>query len=213
MRRALLTGTALVMLLALSSCGDDDEAPAATSKATSAPAPSASTAPDPAVDPDDVAGIVGGTPKDVRWGVPKVPAAWKSLPVGAGERQWQVGPQCVITLSQPAGLGTSTEPTQEQVLDAYAQRVGKALGQPLQVTERTSSMFALRTGSDAMTATTKVSHGRLSGGNGVGGEVYAYRRGDFALTLTTVCGDNAFEDTNASELRPFISALAVEEDY
>ncbi|MCL3819325.1 hypothetical protein [Aeromicrobium wangtongii] len=205
----MLSGTVVFTMLASAACGGDDSSPAGKLTPTQT---SASPAPDE-IDSDDVAGIVGGTPTDVRWDVPQVPASWKSLPVGAGERQWQVGSACVVTLSQPAGLGTATEPTQEQVLDEYARRVGQAIGQNLEVTARTSSMLPLRTGNSAVTATTKVSHATLTGGDDVGGEVYAYRSGDFALTLTTVCGKGAFEETHASAFQPFISGLGVEADY
>lgn len=141
MRRAVLGGLAATLVFALPACGGDDDASAGD------PAPSPSKSPTKGVDSDDVAGIITGTPTDVRWRVPAAPSSWKRLKTDPGEAQWQVGGPCVVSLFQPAGLGTAKEPTQEQVLDEYAKRTGRALGTTLDVSGRDVSSFPLVTSS------------------------------------------------------------------
>jgi hypothetical protein len=202
MRRLVLSGIVTTLLFGLVGCGGDDDKPKSDPK----PSPSSKAS-------DDVAGIITDNPTDLKWRLPDVPTSWKRLQTSDGEGQWQVGRTCVITLSQPAGLGKTKEPTQEQVLDEYAKRTGKALGTTLDITGRDTSMFPLVTDAKDISASTKVSHAKLTGAKGVEGEIYAHRSGDFALVLTTFCGQGAFAGTNASDFQPFISKLAITATY
>ena len=199
--------------------GGDEDDPASTPTRTSSPtptadpAPTSSAAPDE-VDPDELGGIVAGAPKDVTWRVPSVPSSWKKLQTETGVLQWQLGDApCAVTLSQPAGLGTATAPTQEQVLDEFATRTGEAAGSTLRVGSRDTMMLPLITGSTGMSASTKVSRATLSGGDGVQGVIYAYRSGDFALVMTAVCGKGAYGGVEASDIQPFVRQLAVRAEY
>lgn len=207
MRRAVLGGIAATLLFALAACGGDDDAP------KDDPTSATSSTPSDGVDPEDLAGIISDTPTDVKWRVPDVPSSWKQLKTESGSAQWQVGDACVISLFQPAGLGKKDEPTQEQVLDEYAKRSGQAVGATVKVTNRTTSMFPLETSAKDVAATTKVSQAALSGGNGIEGEIYAYRSGDFALVLNTFCARDTFAETDAADFQPFISKLAITATY
>lgn len=202
MHRAVLGGFAVTLVLSLAACGGDGDT--SGDDPTSSPSDTSS---------DDVAGIVTDTPTDVQWRVPEIPSSWQQLKTDAGEAQWQVDAACVVSLFQPAGLGEAEEPTQDQVLDDYVGRTGQAIGVTLDVSERDTSMIPLVTGSQDIAAETKVSHARLSGDGGVGGEIYAYRSGDFALVLTTFCGQGAFAEIDASDFRPFIDELAIAAEY
>jgi hypothetical protein len=209
----------MALMLTISACGGGDDDQTSTPARTSSPTPTAdptpesSAAPD-GVDSDDLGGIVAGAPKDVTWRVPAVPSSWKKLQTDPGELQWQIGATaCAVTLSQPAGLGTGTTPTQEQVLDEFATRTGKATGSTLRVGSRGTTMLPLITGSTGSTASTKVSRATLSGGDGVQGLIYAYRRGDFALVMTAVCGKDAYAGVEASDIEPFVRQLAVQAEY
>jgi hypothetical protein len=221
LHRAATTGLTTALMLTIGACGggagDDDQA--STPTRTSSPTPAADPTPEssaaPAeVDPDELGGIVAGAPKDVTWRVPAVPSSWKKLPTDPGEVQWQIGDTaCAVTLSQPAGLGTGTAPTQEQVLDEFATRTGKAAGSTLRVGSRGTTMLPLITGSTGSTASTKVSRATLSGSGGVQGVIYAYRRGDFALVMTAICGKDAYAGVETSDVQPFVRQLAVQAEY
>jgi hypothetical protein len=220
LHRAATTGLTIALVLSIGACGggdggsDDDQAstPARTSSTTSSSSPSP-TAPDE-IDADELGGIVAGTPEDVTWRVPAVPSSWKKLPTDPGELQWQIrDTPCAVTLSQPAGLGTGPTPTQEEVLDMYATRTGKAAGSTLRLGSRGTTMLPLVSGSTGITASTKVSRATLAGGDGVQGIIYAYRSGDFALVMTAICGQAAYPGVEASDVRPFVRQLAVKADY
>lgn len=222
LHRAATTGLTMTLMLMIGACGggdgrEGDQAPTPTR--TSSPTPpadpvpeSSSAAPDEVV-PDELGGIVAGAPKDVTWRVPSVPSSWKKLQTETGVLQWQMGDTpCAVTLSQPAGLGTATTPTQEQVLDEFATRTGKAAGSTLRVGSRGTTMLPLITGSAGTTASTRVSRATLSGGD-VQGVIYAYRSGDFALVMTAVCGKDTYEGVEASDIQPFVRQLAVNAEY
>ena len=228
LHRAATTGLTMALMLTIGACGggdsgggEDDQA--STPTRTSSPTPTADPAPTSSatssaapdeVDPDELGGIVAGAPKDVTWRVPSVPSSWKKLQTETGVLQWQLGDApCAVTLSQPAGLGTATAPTQEQVLDEFATRTGKAAGSTLRVGSRDTTMLPLITGSTGMSASTKVSRATLSGGDGVQGVIYAYRSGDFALVMTAVCGKGAYGGVEASDIQPFVRQLAVRAEY
>jgi hypothetical protein len=218
LHRAATTGLAMALMLTIGACGGSDgdqgSAPAGTSSPTPTadPTPESPAAPD-GVDPDELGGIVAGAPKDVTWRVPAVPSSWKKLQTDPGELQWQIGDTaCALTLSQPAGLGTGTAPTQEQVLDEFATRTGKATGSTLRVGSRGTTMLPLITGSTGSAASTKVSRATLSGG-GVQGVIYAHRRGDFALVMTAICGKDAYAGVETSDIQPFVRQLAVQAEY
>ncbi len=220
--RVATTSLAMALMVSIGACGggsggsDTDRAstPARTSSATpTADATPASPTTPSEVD-DDLAGIVAGAPKDVTWRVPAVPSSWKKLSTDPGELQWQVrDAPCAVTLAQPAGLGTDTAPTQEQVLDDFANRTGKAAGATLRLGSRGTTMLPLLSGSSGVTATTKVSRATLSGGDGVQGIIYAYRSGDFALVMTAICGKGAYPGIETSDVRPFVRQLAVKAEY
>lgn len=220
LRRAATTGLTMALMLTIGACGgggdEDDQAttPTRTSSPTPTvdPAPESSTVPDE-VDPDELGGIVAGAPTDVTWRVPTVPPSWKKLKTESGVLQWQIDDTpCAVTLSQPAGLGTATAPTQDQVLDEFATRTGKAAGSTLDVGSRGTTMLPLITGSTGMTASTKVSRATLAGGD-VQGVIYAYRSGDFALVMTAVCGKGAYDGVETSDIQPFVRQLAVKAEY
>jgi hypothetical protein len=217
MRRTILAGLAAALTVMLTACGGSDDASKAepADDVTTSPSAAPTTTAEPEdVDPDELGGIVAGNPTDLTWRVPEVPASWKPITSGTGEQTWQVGDStCAISLMQPAGLGTEPEPTQDQVLDKYADRTAKALGYQPTVGDRDTSMFPLVTASKDVTATSKVSRASLTGRDGVEGEIYAYRRGDFALVLNTLCGKGAFDAVNASDFQPFIQALAISAEY
>ena len=217
MRRMILAGLGAALTVTLTACGGSDDVtkaePAEAATTTPSAAPATTAEPDE-IDPDELGGIVAGNPTDLTWKVPEVPATWKPITSGAGEQTWQVGDStCAISLMQPAGLGTEPEPTQDQILDEYADRAAKALGYQPTVGDRDTAMFPLVTASEDVTATSKVSRASLTGRDGVEGEIYAYRRGDFALVLNTLCGKGAFAAVNTSDFQPFIQALAISAKY
>ena len=220
LHRAATTGLTMALMLTIGACGGgdsggDEDAQASDPAPKSSPTSSAtsSAAPDE-VDPDELGGIVAGAPKDVTWRVPAVPSSWKKGQTDPGELQWQIGSTaCAVSLSQPAGLGTAPTPTQDEVLDEFATRTSKAVGSTLRVGSRGTTMLPLITGSTDTTASTKVSRATLSGGDGVQGVIYAYRRGDFALVMTAICGKGAYGDVEASDIQPFVRQLAVKAEY
>lgn len=217
MRRTILAGLAAALTLTLTACGGDDDAseaePAEAVTTTPSAAPATTAEPDE-IDPDELGSIVAGNPTDLTWQVPPVPSTWKSIESGAGEQSWQIGTStCAVSLAQPAGLGTKPEPTQDQVLDQYADRAARALGYRPTLGERGSAMIPVISSSKDVTATTKVARASLKGRDDVEGEIYAYRRGDFAVVLTTLCGKGAFATVDASDFQPFIKALAISAKY
>jgi len=192
------------LLLSLAACGDDS--PKDDTTATTG-------TPSDDIDPDDVAGIITDTPKDVQWQVPDIPSSWKKIVDKPGESQWQVG-TCLFTLNQPAGLGNDTSPTQDEVLEEFARRIGQSANSKVTVGEHQTSMFPLVTNKENITATTKVTHASITGKTGAAGEIYAYRSGDFALVAITICGQqDTFNDANESEFAPVIDKLAVKAEY
>lgn len=217
--RVVTTSLSVALMVSIGACGggsggSDDDRASTPDRTSSAPTPSPSPTMTDEVDADDLAGIVSGTPKDVTWRVPAVPSSWKKLPTDPGELQWQIGDTpCAVTLSQPAGLGTDPTPTQEQVLDEYATRTGKAAGSTLRLGSQGTTMLPLVSGSKGLTATTKVSRATLSGGDGVQGIIYAYRSGDFALVMTAICGQASYPGVETSDIRPFVRQLAVKAEY
>ena len=224
LHRAATTGLTMALMLTIGACGGgdsggDEDDQASTPTRTSSPTPTADPGPTSSaapgeVDPDELGGIVAGAPKDVTWRVPSVPSSWKKQQTESGMLQWQLGDTpCAVTLSQPAGLGTANTPTQEQVLDEFATRTGKAAGSTLRVGSRGTTMLPLITGSTGMTASTKVSRATLSGGDGVQGVIYAYRSGDFALVMTAICGKGAYSGVETSDIQPFVRELAVKAEY
>ena len=48
---------------------------------------------------------------------------------------------------------------------------------------------------------------------GLGGEMIAYREGDFALILVATCGDGQFPAMRESDFAPFVDRVAVAATY
>ncbi len=131
--------------------------------------------------------------------------------------QWQpTSSACVLTLAQPAGLGSAKEPTSQQVVDrAVSQVAGTTPGtrKPTVVKEGTLEVAARVTDLDA-TATVTVAARRVRFTPQVEGLFYGYRAGDFALDFFFVCGKGQFDDqTGTSAFQSFVQGLAVSTTY
>ncbi|MGJ9412621.1 hypothetical protein ACHAAC_07905 [Aeromicrobium sp. CF4.19] len=202
MNRYALGGLVVAMVLVLVACGGDEGG------AEPSPSPSATDS----LDEEGLAGVISDDPEDVTWGVGEVPGSWRQLETGDGEAQWQVTERCLLTLFQPAGLGSDPSPTQDEVLDDYATRLGESVSGGLQVAERGTEMFPVRSNVEG-TMSSKVARAELRGGDGVAGEIIAHRSGDFALVTMTLCADGSFDEVDASDFQPFIDDLVIEATY
>ena len=206
---AFVVGLALV---AVTSCGGSTS-PGEAAKASGPPTSTTTPSESPTgLADEDLAKVIVGEPKDLTWGVEQVPSTWRQLVNEPGEIQWAVGEKCVLTLQQPAGLG-QTEPTQDQVVSdgvAFIERGSKV---DLTQSEVVRRQFPVRSNLDNVSMTTAVSVADFTGPQGVQGQVYAHRDGEFALILLTVCGGDTYAAVDDSDLRPFIEDLVVQATY
>lgn len=213
MRRMVLGSLTAGLLVATSACGgggssaDEAKTPASTST------PTDDATDIDGVDTKNLGKIIAGDPTDVVWSLPDVPPSWEPQQTDPGEKQWRVGDTCVVTLFQPAGLGTDVKPSQEDVLQEFAGRTRTSVGGTLEVAAREPASFPLFTGTDGVRATTRLARASLTGPGGIEGEIYAYRSGDFALVANTMCGKGAFADVDTSDFQPFIKGLGVSATY
>lgn len=206
---AFVAGLALVVVTGCGGStrsGDDAKAPAGP-RITTTPSESPTGPTD-----EDLAKVIVGAPKDLTWGVAQAPSTWRQLVNEPGEIQWAVGEKCLLTLQQPAGLG-QTEPTQDQVVSdgvAFLERGSKV---DLTQGEIERRQFPVRSNLDKVSLTTAVSVTDFTGPQGVQGQVYAHRDGEFALILLTVCRGDTYAAVDKSDLRPFIEDLVVQATY
>ena len=221
MTRRLLGTFAVASLLVLSACGSDtskdsgadaSDSPSSPESASPTTSPTEQPSAEPSMGDDELGAIISGDPTDVSWQVGQVPSSWQSLQTDDGVGQWKVGEGCILSMYQPAGLGDAEEPTQKQVLEKYVADAESAAGTTLTISDRGSRMFPVDTGTDA-TMSTKLSRAHLTGDGGVEGEIYAYRSGDFALALSTLCANDVFAEGDASEFKPFIDQVVVSATY
>lgn len=212
MSKRALAGLAAVTLLSVTACGSQEAGKAEPKSSTATKSPS--TAAGSNSDDAKLGGIIADNPKDVTWLYPTdVTSSWKRLQTEQGSAQWQVNQHCVLTLQQPSGLGSDREPTQEQVLEKYAKNLESGIGTQLKLTDRDKQSFPVKTNTDSQMST-RLSRAHMTGSTpGIEGEIYAYRSGDFALVLMTVCGKDHFAKTNATKFAPFIKKLAVSAKY
>lgn len=206
---AFAAGLALVAVTGCGSSDNSDSSRAPTEAPNSAATPSASPADS---SNDELARVVTGAPKDLTWGLGRVPSAWRQLVKKQGELQWGVGEKCVLTLQQPGGLGKK-EPTQDQVVRDAVAFLERGTKVDLTQGDVARRQFPVRSNLDEVAMTTAVSVADFTGPRGVQGQVYAHRAGEFALVLLTVCGGDTYTAVDKSDLRPFIEDLVVQATY
>lgn len=209
------------LLLPLTACsGEDSPSRAADDATTTEAAAETSAAPgeeatepeetDAQEDDDGLGGFVTGQAKDLQWRFAEPPASWTRLESETGTVQWRVGERCSVLLEQPAGLGTGRTPTREDVLERTVGRLESAVGTELQ-RETGERRLPGETNRDArLMVTFATAH--VTGGE-VEGDVFAYRAGDFALTLTAACGAGEYDDVHASDLEPWFDRLGIYQEY
>ncbi len=115
-----VAAVALVLGLGACSSGDDkrDDPPKASSATTSSGASQ-----------DEMIGkfVAGEPPRDVTWMSGQPPADWKKLDAETGTAQWQIADtRCIITITQPAGLGSEDNPTDDELADEQVRRLVEA---------------------------------------------------------------------------------------
>lgn len=220
-----LLGTACVLAtLALSACGTDPaDQPAAADKTptgSSSPSSSGSTSGDEGLTDEELAAagaiVAGADPKNLTWSLTDkdVPKEWRRVTAEPGALQWQVGTaKCVITLTQPAGLGTSARPDSAQVARDYAQRVADATGGLGELDEPTPVPLDMDVNNGTAQSRATAMRAHFTGSTkGVEGASYGYRAGDFALTAVAICGSGQYADQGAA-LEKFIEDLTVGATY
>lgn len=154
----------------------------------------ASSAPS-ASDQDLAAKIAAGAPpKDMTWKFRDPPADWKRLQTEAGVEQWQIGSsRCAVTLSQPSGLGTSSNPDSDEVAEHYAQRSAKAAGARPKVDAATDTMQKALINDGQAQASLKTSQVHFGDKTKkIEGISRGYRAGDFAVSAVAACGGGEF---------------------
>ncbi|WP_446665926.1 hypothetical protein [Flexivirga sp. B27] len=188
---------------------------AGTSTSGSASAPTSGSASTLSADEVQAKIVAGAPPKDLTWLHPKTPSSWQKLKTdGAGTLQWRVEDTCVVTLDQPAGLGTKRTPTSEQVLEHTAEQTASALSASApkyhdRKTRMVPNVIVGFNGSaKVQMAQSLVDYGKARS------RIVAYRKGDFALTAQSICGDaKTFSSASKSEIDPFIDKLQARTRY
>lgn len=130
--------------------------------------------------------------------------------------QWQVEGTCVITLGQPAGLGTGRTPDSQGVLEHTAEQNATAFPGKPEPTYHDQKSRMVTNFVDGLNGASKVRmrESLVDYGTSVRSRIVAYRAGDFALTATSVCGTpQLFTTTSKSDLDPFINQLQVRTTY
>lgn len=158
----------------------------------------------------------GAPPKDLTWRYPDPPTAWKKLKTDNGTLQWQLKGRCVITLGQPAGLGTKTTPDSQGVLEHTAEQTSTAFPgkpKPKYHDQKSRMVTNVVTGLNGK-ATVKTQESLVDYGKSIRSRTVAYRDGDFALTVVSLCGTpQLFASASKSDLDPFINKLQVRTTY
>lgn len=160
--------------------------------------------------------VAGAPPKDLTWRYPRPPASWKKLKTDRGTMQWQVAGRCVITLGQPAGLGTAATPDSRDVLEHTAEQNSTAFPGKPQPTYHGRRTRLVTNFVDGLQGTSQVTmqESLVHYGRSGRSRIVAYRSGDFALTAVSVCGTRQlFASASKSELDPFINKLQVRTTY
>ncbi|HWC21174.1 MAG TPA: hypothetical protein VG502_02630 [Flexivirga sp.] len=158
----------------------------------------------------------GAPPKDLTWRYPHPPAAWKKLKTDPGTLQWQLKGRCVITLGQPAGLGTAKTPDSRGVLEHTAEQNSSAFpGKPApKYHGRKSRMVTNFVDGLNGTSQVKMQESLVDYGKSIRSRMIAYRNGDFALTVTSLCATpELFATASKSDLDPFINKLQARTTY
>lgn len=201
--------------VALAGCGSTADEPIvqepvqATSEAETSSQPSSSPGPTAAPSEsgpgdDPLANVITNTPKDLIWAVGEVPESWTTVVQEQGEVQWQVSEQCLLTLNQPAGLDPD-EPSEDQIITDMVTRLAEDSGVQVEQGPVSSRQFPVQSNLKDTSMAEALSTAGFSAPDGVQGEVYAHRGGEFALIMITVCGGGSFEEVNGSQLQPFIT--------
>lgn len=214
------------LILSTSACGSADPS-TDSSSGSSAGTASTTAAASPGAAPSGTAEeeqqrleakvVANAAPKDLTWLHPDAPSSWTRLKTEAGTLQWQpASSACVITLAQPAGLGTAKAPTSQQVVDKTVSQVARTVPgtpEPTVVKWGTQTVRARVTDLDATVSVT-VAARRVRFTPQLEGLFYGYRAGDFALDLIVVCGKAQYDDvTGTSAFRSFTQGLTVTTSY
>lgn len=240
--RAVAVAAAGVLTVALAACNDGSSGAVTSppsgsgssgSSTTSSESPQSSKSPEPSASAtssstaptgtasstlnaaDIQAKIVAGTPpKDLTWRYPAPPTSWQKLKTDDGTLQWKVRGKCVVTLSQPAGIGTNKTPTSGQVLEHTAEQTSSAFpGTKPKYHDRTTRMVPNVIDGFNGTAKVQMEESLVDYGK-IRSRIVAYRKGDYALTAQSVCGDaNLFKTASKTELDPFIDKLQAHTKY
>ena len=215
---AVRAAAAVFTVFLVTACGGAAEK--ATDKESPTEKPSSSPSSTNASQEELQAKIVANSPPtNLTWALPKAPANWKKQETEPGVMQWQVGSQpCVVTISQPKGVGEAKEPTSDQVVIHEFQKIQRgvstagATAQPKVISADTVMVKNIVTGLDGETMT-KFSTGGADFGNGAEARVRAHRSGDFALIASAVCGKGLMPKVYDTEIEPFMSSLVARTTY
>lgn len=219
MNRSLLGVLAASLLFTFTACGDDGGSGGTDTKTESSDTTEStdSTGTDAGGLSDEELQaklVAGAPPKDLTWVVPTVPSGWKELETEAGTRQWQVGElPCVVTVNQPAGLGTDPKPTSEDVAKDYIGISVKQTGATADLGPATQQLFTNHVNDDAFEVQSQFIGVPFTGTPGdVEGLAYGYRAGDFALRAIALCGGGQYA-TQGMELEEFLKSLTARTTY
>lgn len=222
MMRSALGALAAVTALTLTACGSDDDPGSSGKKADpTSESSSESSLGSPSSESGDLSAeelqakvVTGEPPKDLAWVVPTAPSEWRELDAETGTRQWQVGEsRCVVTLNQPAGVGTSDSPTSEEVANDYATSGVSSAGGTADLEPATERLFPNHVNADAVEVQSQFAGVHFTGTPGdIEGQAYGYRAGDFALRALALCGNGEYAD-HGPALEGFLETLAAQTTY
>jgi hypothetical protein len=219
MNRSLLGVLAASLLFTFTACEDDGDSGGTDTKTPSSDATESSDSTE--TDSDGLSEeelqakiVTGAPPKDLTWAVQPAPSDWRELKTEAGTRQWQVGDtRCIVTLNQPAGLGTDPKPTSEDVAKDYIGLSIKQAGATAELGPAVAQLFTNHVNADAVQVQSQFVGVPFTGSPGdVEGLAYGYRAGDFALRAIALCGGGEYAD-HGTELEEFLKSLAAQTTY
>ncbi|KRA29430.1 MULTISPECIES: hypothetical protein [unclassified Nocardioides] len=219
MNRSLLGVLAASLLFTFTACEDDGDSEGTDPKTESSSDPTRTT---DSTDTDEgglseeelqAKIVTGAPPKELTWIIPSAPADWRELKAETGTRQWQVGDsRCIVTVNQPAGLGTGPTPTSEDVAKDYVGISVKQTGATADLEPATQQLFANQVNSEDLQVQSEFAGVHFTGTSGLEGQSYGYRSGDFALRALALCGSGEYADHGA-ELEQFLRSLAARTTY
>lgn len=215
MKRCASVLTATMLLLGTAACassGTDDPQPTA-STSTSASSDGQTSA-DASQDELTSKIATDAPPEDVVWLRPDAPADWKTLEAEVGTQQWQVGDRCVVTTSQPQGVGSEQSPTTDEVADEQVRRMASSAKlEDVPAADKSTVMVPAQVKGLDGRVEQKFATRQFTTDQNATYLIWARRYGDFAMLASAACGGGDFDTTYDQEIKPFMESLAVSVTY